>query len=763
MSKIRNVLTGSLMTKVTALFLLVGLTATVAIGYLAIARGTTIIRYLVYAELDIFEELKDEELESYFAEREGDATVVATSRDVYQSLNILAGGDHAGETIGNVGDVTDPIWVARANILDDFLPTVADQYGYSFIFVTDSQGRVVYDSGGEIEGADVSGRDYVQGSLGGRVTWSELFFSDLINANALVVSAPVRRNGVSGEIVGSVNLTMDQRYVDAMVHEGLEHLGESADSYLIDADGLLLTNTMLGEFAEDAALKQTISTEAVDVLSAAIREGDLDFNTHHEHLDYLGNPVLGALTVTRLGGDAVGLVVEIDEDEAFAGVAQLQSQIFGIAGILAVLVIILGYLISRAIVRPIITVADQLGEISTGEGDLTRELQVNSNDELGRLGDNFNAFIGTMRALVADVMDSSGQVVSTAGQLESNAKQVSEASEGIARAMEQVAQGATKQSSSVEEANQVVNQLRDAIDQISTGAQDQSVRAQEMLTAVETMVGSIEGVASNATSASEVSERASETAQQGSETIEAMVVRMEEIRGTAVVAADKIGDLGKSSDEIGEITDVITDIARQTNLLALNAAIEAARADQNSRGFAVVADEVRKLAERAGDAASEISSLIGTIQTGTKEAVEAMERGSEEVEAGSREAGEAGRALEEILGVIGDVTARVQEMAETAAVIAESSQKMAESVESVAAVTEENTAATEQMAAGAEQMGESVENVAAVSQDNASAAEEVAASVEELNASMSEVAESSKSLGDIARALEEKVSRFKVS
>ena len=743
----------SLIAKLTILFLLIGLVPVSAVGMWVSHRAGANLEGAAFSELGTYAGLTERALEDYFDGIQAETNIISNTRDIYHSLSILSGLDW---------DQSDELWRERVGVIDALVSAIVEEEGYPLIFITDPDARIVYSSDEEILGADLTDREYVSGALEGRTTWSELFYSNVTETNALAVSSPIRSEGRTGEILGTLNITVFDAGMADAVHMGLAELGQSGDAYLIDGDGTLLTNTRLGEYTSDSALQVSLDTRAVELLAPAIQEGNFDFDAQEIYPDYLGNQVLGALEVLSIGDNPVGLVVEIDRDEALAGADDLRNVILMSIVVAALIVVALGILQARSVATPIVRVADELGEIATGEGDLTTELPVLTGDELGRLSENFNAFVGTMRTLIADIIDSAEQVANTAEGMESNAQQVSEASHGIARAMEQVASGAARQSTSVDEASQVVEQLRTAIDQISTGAQDQSVRAQEMLNVVEGMVSSIDGVAENAVASLESSRSAGETADEGSTIIKEMVDCIENIRDTAVDAASHINELGHSSDKIGDITAVITDIAQQTNLLALNAAIEAARADQGSSGFAVVADEVRKLAERAGESAKEISGLIATIQDGTTQAVEAMDKGSEATQDGVSRADDAADALRQILTVVDEVTAKVEEMSEGASGISEASKRMAESVESVAAITEENTAATEEMAAGAEQMASSIEAVQAVSQDNASASEEVAASVEELNASLSEVTESSQNLADVARNLRQKVAMFKV-
>ncbi|HEX3075132.1 MAG TPA: methyl-accepting chemotaxis protein, partial [Ignavibacteriales bacterium] len=170
-------------------------------------------------------------------------------------------------------------------------------------------------------------------------------------------------------------------------------------------------------------------------------------------------------------------------------------------------------------------------------------------------------------------------------------------------------------------------------------------------------------------------------------------------------AAINVQELGKSSEQIGEIIQVIDDIADQTNLLALNAAIEAARAGEQGRGFAVVADEVRKLAERTTLATKEIAGTINKIQKNTAITVESIVKGTEEVERGRELASRTGTYLKEIIS---------------------SSERTAEVVTQVAAATEEQSAA-------AEQISKNVESVSNIAEESSAGAMQIAKAADDLN------------------------------
>ncbi|MHB9146702.1 MAG: methyl-accepting chemotaxis protein [Symbiobacteriia bacterium] len=416
---------------------------------------------------------------------------------------------------------------------------------------------------------------------------------------------------------------------------------------------------------------------------------------------------------------------------------------------------------SQSISRAVMEVAGAAKRLADGDLGI-EELKIHAKDETGEMAAAFNRMVRNLRQLVQQVTNSAQTVAGSSEELTATSQQVAQAAQGVAQTVTQVAQGASGQSKSVQETTETMEQLRTAIAQIAAGAQEQAGTAQQTSHIVAQMAQSIADVGQKAADVSSSSQRATQTARAGTQVVEKTIDGMGRIRKTVLNSAEKVAELGRLSEKVGQITSVITDIADQTNLLALNAAIEAARAGEHGKGFAVVADEVRKLAERAGSSAKEISDLVHAIQGGTEQAVKAMELGTTEVEEGSRLSVDAGKALGEILAVVEQTTRDAEAIRTASQQVATATQELVRSVEAMAAVTEENTAATEEMAAGSDQVTRSIQNVAALSEENAASAEEVSASVEEVNASTEEIAASAQELAQIAQQMLTQVSHFKL-
>jgi methyl-accepting chemotaxis protein len=281
-------------------------------------------------------------------------------------------------------------------------------------------------------------------------------------------------------------------------------------------------------------------------------------------------------------------------------------------------------MIVRSISLPLRNLTDMLEDITQGDGDLTRRLDVSGQCEFSRIATMFNSFMETLQSLIAGVSQKATDMVATAAELDSVSDKM------LAQA--DLAAGQTV----------------------------------AVATASEEMSATTADIARSCTHAAERAQEAGSTAQDGATVVQGALRSMQAIADSVRETAAAIKGLGDRSDQIGAIVGTIEDIADQTNLLALNAAIEAARAGEMGRGFAVVADEVRALAERTTRATKEIGEMIRTVQKETASAVRVMEDGVTQVQKGTHEAARSGEALDEILAKISDVTQEINQIATAA-------------------------------------------------------------------------------------------------
>lgn len=298
-----------------------------------------------------------------------------------------------------------------------------------------------------------------------------------------------------------------------------------------------------------------------------------------------------------------------------------------------------------------------------GDGDLSAEATV-TEDFTGAIADAINFAIHQLRDLVARIQDTAENVSAAANETRATALQLADASEYQAR--------------EISDASAAINEMASTIDHVSA----------------------------NAAKSAGVAARSVAIATNGAEVVQGNVRGMDTIREQIQDTSKRIKRLGESSQEIGDIVSLISDIADQTNILALNAAIQAAMAGDAGRGFAVVADEVQHLAERSAGAAKQVASLVKAIQSDTNEAVSSMEQTTAEVVKGAQLAHDAGSALEEIQTVSATLAELIQDISSAARRQAISAGQISTTMNVISGITNQTTAATNSTAASVGELAE---------------------------------------------------------
>ena len=519
------------------------------------------------------------------------------------------------------------------------------------------------------------------------------------------ISVPVKENnkflGVSGTDLRLTFLQKMAEEVDAKIYSG------KGDVLIVSYDGLIVANSA------DASMVGKALSNALpnaDKLMVNIREGK-----SYAGLDEGGKSII-AYSPVKLGrsGKFWSVLVKLPRDVVLAEADALENhladrakndaynQIMVGVGV-AFLGIICLWIFAGSLTRPIVS-AKEFAE-SVAAGDFSRQLMVSQQDEIGVLADSLRTMVTNLQAMIAEA-HAKGEEAQKA-MVEAQAA-TQEAHTARAQAERAKAEGMLHAAGQLEGVVEIVTsasqQLSGQIAQSSRGADEQSGRVRETATAMEEMNATVLEVARNAQQAADASIQTKQKALEGSTIVNDAVKGIETVRDQSMAIKEDMNALGKQAEGIGQVMNVIADIADQTNLLALNAAIEAARAGDAGRGFAVVADEVRKLAEKTMSATQEVGQAIRDIQEGTRKNIANVDKSAVSIESATSLSVRSGEALQQIVTLVDQVNDQVQSIA----------------------------TASEQQSAASEEINRSVEQVSAISAETAQSMEQASSAVAEL-------------------------------
>lgn len=412
--------------------------------------------------------------------------------------------------------------------------------------------------------------------------------------------------------------------------------------------------------------------------------------------------ILNVYTSEKLGWKYIAV---FDETDFLASANQIQKTILLVSIIVLILAILISAFLAQRITRPLQSMIKGIDKDENGKITV-KEMQVNSDDEIGELGQALNAFTGQIRQFIGEVARLADQTASSGNELR----------EGAGR----LAQNATQVSAAIAETAQSM--------------QHQSDNISQAFITLESVQNNLKASLTTAIAADELAQTAAKDTCAGKTSVSTVVEQMQAINQKTEIASKTIAELGEQSKEIGQIVNAIANIAGQTNLLALNAAIEAARAGEQGRGFAVVAEEVRKLAEQSQEATKQIAALIGTIQADTDKAVKAIADGELEAKKGT-----------EVVSYVGQSFNRIQE-----------------NVEKFGSLSHSVMNLLNNLAKDNENINSMIKNIENASKNIASRAEEISLAIHEQSASTKDLAYSSDKLFRVAQELEESTSKFKL-
>jgi methyl-accepting chemotaxis protein len=508
------------------------------------------------------------------------------------------------------------------------------------------------------------------------------------------ITAKIRTNGrVSGVVGIDINLSTLTNVTSSIT------TGKTGYVMLIEDGGVILSDP-----AQPARSFKNISelnNAALDKL-ARLENGTVDI---------MLDGVRKLATVHHADSLGWKLVLIQDEAEVFQATRDTLTNVILLSLGLAVLLLAVAWLLGRSIARPIGLLADSAQVVARGEYDKMPDAR-HFSGELATLHQSMTTMV---TELAKTIKEARSKTVEAEEQTLKAEKALEEARHAREQADQATRQGmlaaAGQLESIVLQINNASQELSGQIAQASDNAGLQRERTAEAATAMEQINATVLEVASNASRAAESAETAKQQADNGGRIVHDVVSSINQVDGVTRDLQTTLDSLGKQAQDIGQIMNVITDIADQTNLLALNAAIEAARAGDAGRGFAVVADEVRKLAEKTMHATKEVGSAVTAIQQATKVNIEGMGNVTQLVGRCTDQASEAGKSLASIVDIV-DHTA--------------------DQVRNIATASEEQSAASEEITRSTEEVNRIAGDVAEIMNDSNTAVNDLARLADEL-------------------------------
>ncbi|WP_391856568.1 methyl-accepting chemotaxis protein [Vibrio cidicii] len=443
--------------------------------------------------------------------------------------------------------------------------------GFDDIFLGTPAGEM-YRSHPERNRADYDPRVrpwYKDATAAGKQIITTAYQDAITNALLVTIAEPVRHNGKLVGVVGA-DVLIDQLINDVISLDA----GKNAHAMLIDSqDGTFLAhpNKALSLKPVNTLLKQFTMQD----IERAASQGAIE--------EAIVNGQQKLFYFVKVPQTSWMFAIEMDRATEEASLSQLMREMLITATLITAAVIAAVYWLVGFLFRDLGRVSHALEEIASGEGDLTQRLEPRSDDEVGKLAENFNRFVGNMHTMVS---------------------KLSEVSASLSEQAKMTAQQA-------EERSQRISLQQDEINMVATAVNEMAAATQE--------------IAGNADHTAQNAEEAVSACVHGSSQVTQTQGSIQNLSEEVQVATNVIQELEAHGNSINTILSTIQGIAEQTNLLALNAAIEAARAGEQGRGFAVVADEVRVLSQRTHASTQEIQQTIEKLQGTTSQAVGIMD------------------------------------------------------------------------------------------------------------------------------------------
>jgi methyl-accepting chemotaxis protein len=523
----------------------------------------------------------------------------------------------------------------------------------------------------------------------------------------------------TGEVVGRVGVNVNTDYIQPVVDDTIKDHPDISDMTVYSDDGIIVASyaaEQVGKRLKDAQ-GSLFSADAAAVQDAVAKGKKFRVAEYSESLNTELEMIIYPFTIGEtntnwslmLGTEKTVILEEINT-------MIIYSVIIAAAAVIVTMAIV--FFVSGSIAKPIVNVALTLKDISEGEGDLTKTVNVYSKDEIGDLSRRFNATLGKIKNLVVTIKNQSASLFDIGNELAGNMTKTAAAINEITASIQNIKERVVNQSASVTETNATMEQITLTIDKLTGHVNRQSESVVRSSSAIEEMLANIQSV--------------TQTLIKNGDNVKQLMEASEVGRAGLQEVASDIQEIARESEGLLEINAVMKNIASQTNLLSINAAIEAAHAGEVGKGFAVVAGEIRKLAENSGEQSKtiftvlkKIKNSIDKITESTASVLNKFEAIDSGVKIVSNQEENIRNAMEEQGVGSKQILEAVSQLHEATQLVKGNSEEMFEGSKQVIQESKNLELATRgiadgmnEMAAGAEQINVAVTRVNAISREN---------------------------------------------
>lgn len=583
-------------------------------------------------------------------------------------LAAAAGGSESPALLGYASDIFIQTASANKNIMSAYMGT-QDKRTY------------MYPVNNTPEGYDPTSRGWYKLALEnrGKIVWTEPYV-DAGTGKMVITVCKTVESGASVIGVAALDISLE----DFAANFKDTRIGNTGYLFITDKSGVIVSHKDMERVGDSLAQESVWKY---------VSSGNSGFSKYDK----------GYVSYATNGNTGFKIAADYADNELDVDVKSLRIFIIILLIAAAVIGVVVSLMISTWITRNLQKLDSAFGKAS--KGDLSASVSIDTNDEFGKIGANFNTMLENLVFLISNIKASSDTVSETAYSLNKMALQTSSATQEAARAIAEIAEVTNEQARETEVGVDKATYMGKSVQQVSSAISE----------IVEMFKKSTELNDKGLLSVKKLADSTSNTIES-------------ENRVSGI-----INEVEKSSQEIGIIIQTINQIAEQTNLLALNASIEAARAGEAGRGFSVVADEIRKLAEETAQSTGKIKSIVDQIQHESKSAVLGMQ--------------DASNALKEQVSCVEDTEVIFKEISQT--------------IEGLEGKVNEIQLLNGEMVKNKDEIMETMQNISATAEENSAGTEEVSASTEEILAALEEFSSHSETLKKLAAGLQSEIEKFR--